>query len=432
MGVFYHQHDSVLSNSEDFDSREIVFYLSLCLYFLYDDRLWAVLSNCGFVLEMAGVYIHIPFCKKACHYCDFHFSTSLKKKEAMLDALKKEITLRANEIMEPIETIYFGGGTPSLLSSEELSVILQIVFETFDIAKNPEITLEANPDDISEEKMESLLKTSVNRVSLGVQSFYEEDLRWMNRAHDVADIERAIRLIKANFKNFSIDLIYGIPGMSKDRWSQNLSKAIAHDIPHLSCYALTVEPDTALYRFIEKGITANVDDEVAQQHHDYLIHFMEQHGYVNYEFSNFAKPKYFSRNNMAYWQGKSYLGIGPSAHSYNGKERTWNVANNILYINSIEKGFLPVTRETLSKRDRYNEYVMTRLRTQQGIMVNEVQQQFGEQFLEYMLKMAEPHLDAHRLFLDEQSLKVTKKGKFLSDGIASDLFLINLEDNSNS
>ena len=376
---------------------------------------------------MAGIYIHIPFCKQACHYCDFHFSTSLKKKGTLVNAICKELALRKEELEGEVKTIYFGGGTPSLLTSEELQQIFKAIYQNYRVAEGIEITLEANPDDLSKEVLEQLADSPINRLSIGIQSFFEEDLLLMNRAHNAHEAIQCIELAKEKFENISIDLIYGIPKMTNERWLQNIEKALAFEIPHLSCYALTVEPKTALKTFIEKGIVPPVNDEVAKAHHQLLVDKMEAKGYINYEFSNFGRPGWFSQNNTAYWQGKPYLGIGPSAHSYNGEQRSWNVANNTKYIQHLEKGVLPIERETLSKKDKYNEYVMTRLRTQDGISIKEVTHMFGVQFLEYLLEQSQQHIDRHLLFLDGDQLIVTKKGKFLSDGIASDLFLIELQ-----
>ena len=371
---------------------------------------------------MAGIYIHIPFCKQACHYCDFHFSTTMKHKTRMVDALCAEIELRKEEIDDEIHTIYFGGGTPSLLTSEEIERIIDEVRLHYQVTQYPEVTLEANPDDLSESVITNLAESSVNRLSIGIQSFFEEDLKLMNRAHNAEEALRSIELTKANFDNYSIDLIYGIPEMTEERWLQNLRKALAFDVPHISCYALTVEPKTALKKFIEKGIVAPVDDEMAQKHHDILVAETEKKGLDNYEFSNFGKPGFYSENNMAYWHGETYLGIGPSAHSYNGTSRSWNVANNAKYMAAIEEHSLPLEREVLSQVDRYNEYVMTRLRTMWGISLQEVEEYFGSDYQEYLLKQAENHISQELLLLDEDFLIVTKKGKFLSDGIASDLF----------
>ncbi|KAA3625700.1 MAG: coproporphyrinogen III oxidase family protein [Flavobacterium sp.] len=375
---------------------------------------------------MLGIYIHIPFCKQACHYCDFHFSTSLKKRDEMVEAICEELRIRKSEIKGKVETIYFGGGTPSLLSNDELEQIFEAINEHYLLAEDPEITLEANPDDLTSLRIQELVRSPVNRLSIGIQSFFKEDLELMNRAHTAVEAMDCITEVKKHFTNYSIDLIYGIPGMTEYRWKSNLNTAFNLDIPHLSCYALTVEPKTALKAMIAKGIVAAVDDEMAQLHHAILLDTTEALGYENYEFSNFGKPGYYSKNNMAYWHGRSYLGIGPSAHSYDGKVRSWNVANNNLYLKSIQLGELPLDREELTMKDRYNEYVMTRLRTAGGIVIQEVEKNFGERYKNYLLKQVELHLANKLLLMDEEVIRVSRQGKFLSDGIAADLFLVNL------
>ena len=381
---------------------------------------------------MSGIYIHIPFCKQACHYCDFHFSTSLKKRDEMIMAICEEIVLRKNEIKTPIATIYFGGGTPSLLTITEIDTILKTIYATFSVIENPEVTLEANPDDLlsvraqSKTIFEDYEKVGINRLSIGVQSFFEEDLKLMNRAHNSYEALECITAAKKVIENISIDLIYGIPKMTNKRWLQNVEKALQLQIPHLSCYALTVEPKTALENFIKKGIIPPVEDEVAQEHHRLLIEHTEAAGYDNYEFSNFCKPGWESQNNIAYWQGKPYLGIGPSAHSYDTHCRSWNINNNAIYIKKINEGTLPLEREILSNKDQYNEYIMTRLRTKAGLSLQYILKTFGNEYHNYLMQQIQSHLENHLLFLDGDTLQITKKGKFLSDGIASDLFMINL------
>ncbi len=345
----------------------------------------------------------------------------------MIDSICKELILRKNEQQDEIQTIYFGGGTPSLLTSEEIDQIFRTIYENYPVIDTPEITLEANPDDLSIDKIKELAESPVNRLSIGIQSFFQEDLTLMNRAHTASEAMECISLVKEHFDNYSIDLIYGMPRMSEERWLQNLNKALDLDVPHLSCYALTVEPKTALRSFIDKGIVPPVDDDMAQRHHALLLARTEEKGYENYEFSNFGKPGYFSQNNMAYWHGKSYLGIGPSAHSYDGNHRSWNVGNNSKYIKAIEAGELPLERERLTVKDKYNEYVMTRLRTANGLSLYEVERLFGVPYKEYLLAQIELHVANRLLFREKEIISVTKKGKFLSDGIAADLFLVNLE-----
>lgn len=374
---------------------------------------------------MSGIYLHIPFCKQACHYCDFHFSTSLKKKGTLVEAIAKELVLRKQEIDEDdIQTIYFGGGTPSLLSSDELTDLIDTIHEHYDVSDYPEITLEANPDDLTKEKLVQLAESPITRLSIGVQSFFEEDLKLMNRAHNSGEALDSIQWAKEYFENLSIDLIYGIPEMTTDRWESNLEQFLAMDIPHLSCYALTVEPKTALQKFIEKGIVPPVDDTLAREHHKILVEKLTAAGYDNYEFSNFGRPGFYSENNMAYWHGEPYLGVGPSAHSFDGKRRSWNVSNNSKYIQAIDTGDLPLEREVLTERDHYNEYVMTRLRTMWGISMKEVRERFGLNYYDYLMEQAETFVRNHLLVLEDEHLVVTAEGKFLSDGIASDLFKI--------
>ncbi len=377
---------------------------------------------------MAGIYIHIPFCKQACHYCDFHFSTSLKKKEEMLQALEKELVMRKGELGEEVvETIYFGGGTPSVLDTQETDRLIQAVWDHYAVGEDPEITLEANPDDLSSEKLRQLAASKVNRLSIGIQSFFEEDLRFMNRAHNAEQARSALGEARELFDNISIDLIYGIPIAVDKRWEEIISIALSYGIPHISSYALTVEPGTALKKFIEKGVVPPVDDERAEAQFQHLVRRLEGEGFVHYELSNFGKPGYFSRNNTAYWQGKTYLGIGPSAHSFNGLQRSWNISNNTLYIKGIQQGKVPSETEILTQRDRYNEYVMTGLRTMWGVSLQSIEQEFGSHFREYLMEQAERHITDRYLYLDGDTIRVSQKGKFLSDGLAADLFMLPLE-----
>jgi oxygen-independent coproporphyrinogen-3 oxidase len=376
---------------------------------------------------MAGIYIHIPFCKQACYYCDFHFSTSLKKKDELILSLIKEIELRKDELNgEVIETIYFGGGTPSLLSQQEIDYIIQSVYDNHRVSENPEISLEANPDDLSEEAILQLAKSKVNRLSIGIQSFFERDLKLMNRAHNANEAKRCLELATQYFDNISLDLIYGIPGLSNEQWKENIHTALSFGIPHISSYALTVEPKTALDSFIKKGIIDEVDDEQAQEQFHILMEELEQADFVHYELSNFGKEGFFSINNSAYWQGKYYVGIGPSAHSFDGKRRGWNVRNNSKYIKALEQNELPIERETLTKTDQYNEYIMTGLRTMWGVDLDKVKTNFGIKHYEYLLLHSEKHREEDLLYIEDNKLKATQKGKFLSDGIAADLFKLNL------
>ena len=375
---------------------------------------------------MSGIYIHIPFCKQACHYCDFHFSTNLKKKDEMVLALAKEIEMRKSEFQDEIvETIYFGGGTPSILQIADLKFLIDEVYRNYKVVENPEITVEANPDDLTENRIIELSKNKVNRLSIGIQSFFEDDLMMMNRAHNVEEAMKCLKIVTHYFDNISIDLIYGVPEMSNEKWLQNIETALSFGVPHISSYALTVEPKTALHSFIQKGIIPSLDDEVAQEHFQILVDKLSENGFIHYELSNFGKENYFSKNNSSYWLGKKYIGIGPSAHSYDGKNRGWNVSNNSLYIKSIQENKLPIEIETLTKTDRYNEYIMTGLRTIWGVSLERIEQEFGKTYLDYLNQQAAKFIEDHLLFVDDNILRTTKKGKFLSDGIASDLFLLN-------
>ena len=385
---------------------------------------------------MSGIYIHIPFCKQACHYCDFHFSTSLKKKDEMVQALAKEIELRSKSTSnsqlptphnEVIETIYFGGGTPSILEISDLKFLIDEVYRNYKVVSTPEITVEANPDDLNYETIRQLANSPVNRLSIGIQSFFEDDLKLMNRAHNMEEAKKCLEIATQYFNNISIDLIYGIPNMSNEKWLQNIETALSFNVPHISSYALTVEPKTALHSFIQKAIIPQPDDEVAAAHFQILVDKLSENDFIHYELSNFGKENYFSKNNSSYWLGKKYIGIGPSAHSYDGKNRGWNVSNNALYIKSIQENKLPIEIETLTKTDRYNEYIMTGLRTIWGVSLDRIEEEFGKTYLDYLNQQAAKFIEDHLLFVDENILRTTKNGKFLCDGIASDLFLLNLE-----
>jgi oxygen-independent coproporphyrinogen-3 oxidase len=346
----------------------------------------------------------------------------------MVLALAKEITLRKAEFKDnAVETIYFGGGTPSILDIADIRLLIDAVYDNYKVIENPEITVEANPDDLSEQRIIELSRNKVNRLSIGIQSFFEDDLKLMNRAHNSAEAKKCLEIATQYFDNISIDLIYGVPQMSNEKWLENINTALSFNVPHISSYALTVEPKTALHTFIQKGIIPQPDDEVAQQHFHLLVETLSANGFIHYELSNFGKEKYFSKNNSSYWLGKKYIGIGPSAHSYNGISRSWNVSNNTQYLKSIAGDQLPSETETLTQTDRYNEYVMTGLRTIWGISLNRIEKEFGKTYLDYLNRQAGKYIEDHLLFVDNNILRTTKNGKFLSDGIASDLFLLNLD-----
>ncbi len=377
---------------------------------------------------MSGIYLHIPFCKQACHYCDFHFSTSRKHKDGVLSAMYTELEQRAPQWVGPkVETVYFGGGTPSLLSAEEISGFIDRIDRLFDLDAEAEITLEANPDDLHPDKIRQFATSPVNRLSVGIQSFHERELKWMNRAHSQQEALESLQALQEVFENYSIDLIYGIPGSDPEDWEATLETALEFNPPHISAYALTVEPGTALQHMIDRGKSPAADDLRAESDFRVLLDRLEAEGYQHYEISNFGKPGFLSRNNSAYWKGLPYLGIGPSAHSFDGRNRRWNVAHNIKYLRALEEGLPYFETEALSKRDRYNEAVMTGLRTMWGVSLESIRKEFGETYEAYLLQQADPYLKKHLLFLDADHLYTSKSGKFLADGIASDLFMLNLK-----
>lgn len=375
---------------------------------------------------MSGIYIHIPFCKKACHYCDFHFSTSFKHKDQMINSLKHEILIRNRELKhEKIESIYFGGGTPSVLNIREINSLIETVFDNYLVNDSVEITLEANPDDLTDEKILELFNSKVNRLSIGVQSFFEKDLKLMNRSHTSNQAMNCIKSAVKYFDNISVDLIYGIPGLDNSRWKENIEILISHNISHISAYALTVEPKTALKKYIDNGIIAPIDDSQSQEQFHILLDVLEDHNYENYELSNFAKNNLYSVNNSAYWTRKKYIGIGPSAHSFNGNNRFWNIKNNLKYIESIKNNIIPNEKEVLSAIDKFNEMVMFGLRTSKGISFTDIENEFGSIYKNKLINNSQNHIANELLLIKNDFLYITRKGKFLSDGIASDLFMLN-------
>jgi len=369
--------------------------------------------------QVAGIYIHIPFCKSACHYCNFHFSTSLHYKNELLAALLKEVRLQQSfPGMEQVSSLYFGGGTPSLLENEEVNQLIDEIRTHYNLVPDAEITLEANPDDLTEEKLQGWKSAGINRLSIGVQSFFEEDLRWMNRAHTSSQATEGLELALRYFDNITIDLIYGTPGLTDEKWQQNVTKAIALGIPHLSCYALTVEPKTPLDKLIRKEQYENVDPDQQSSQFLQLMHWLEEAGYEHYEISNFAIPGKRSRHNSSYWQQQPYLGLGPSAHSFYGNERQWNIANNNTYITALQEDRIPFEKEILTPAQQVNEYIMTSLRTMEGLdlqSVDDIQRKV-------LQKGAAKYINSGLLLLREEHLVLTKEGKLLADGIAADLF----------
>ncbi len=374
---------------------------------------------------MAGIYIHIPFCKRACHYCNFHFSTSLRLQNDFSEALLKEIGLRKDYIgSDRVDTVYFGGGTPSLLKEAELAAFMDALHAAFDIAGDAEVTLEANPDDISPAGLGSWKKNGVNRLSIGVQSFFEEDLVWMNRAHTAEQAGRSVKLAQdEGIENISIDLIYGTPGLTDARWEQNMNRARELNIAHLSCYALTVEPGTALDTMIRKKKVTEVNNEAQAKQFLMMSDFFVSNGYEHYEISNLALPGRRSRHNSSYWNGIHYLGLGPSAHSYNSDSRQWNVSNNALYIQSLKNGDVPYEIEILSAAQKFNEYIMTALRKTEGVDMGFVKNNFGESYAKELIRSSEKFVARDWIDNYSDKLILTREGKLFADRVASELFV---------
>lgn len=374
---------------------------------------------------MAGIYLHIPFCKKACHYCDFHFSTSPQYKDQMLQALGQEIDLRKNYLAgESIETIYFGGGTPSLLSADELQILIGAITDLYEVSPTAEITLEANPDDLNTQKVREFRQTLINRFSIGIQSFFEEDLKWMNRAHTAREAHSSIKRVQdAGFENITADLIYGFPLLSNPKWEHNIQQLIELHIPHISSYSMTVEPATALSSFIKKGEQKPMDEGQSTAQFLILMEQLIEAGFEHYEISNFAKPGLYSKHNSNYWEGVSYLGIGPSAHSFNGESRQWNISNNSNYIDQIGLKKIPAEMEVLSTENRINEYIMTSLRTSKGMSLQKITERFGSDYSNEVRNGLEPFADKNWINLNDQIVTLTTDGKLFADHIASELFI---------
>jgi oxygen-independent coproporphyrinogen-3 oxidase len=375
---------------------------------------------------MSGIYLHIPFCKKACHYCNFHFSTSMRHADKMIDAIHAELQLRKKEAQRPVETIYFGGGTPSVLSKEHIVGMLDQVHQHYDVIQSPEITLEANPDDLTLEYMQALQEAGINRLSIGIQSFHDSELKLMNRAHNASQALSSVTLAKKEFDNVSIDLLFGNPNTTLDDWKRNLDLALQLEVPHISSYALTLEPKTALERFVDKGVVSLLDENVVEAQFHHLVDTLTQAGYDHYELSSFGKPGYHSQNNTGYWQGKTYLGIGPSAHGFDGNQRYWNVSNNASYMQQIIKGELPQTIEKLSVVDIFNESIMIGLRASWGVSLQAMENKLGLRYRQHLEDQAKRFMDEGLLHIENNALKTTRKGAFLADGISAELFLIDL------
>jgi len=372
---------------------------------------------------MAGIYIHIPFCKQACHYCDFHFSTSLTYKDDLLRSLIAEINVQKHFLGgENIETIYFGGGTPSLLSADEINTIIGAVTNIHSVATDAEITLEANPDDLGVEKLKALKQTPINRLSIGIQSFFDDDLQWMNRVHRANEAETSVKRAQdAGFENITVDLIYGYPLLTSEKWKANIDKVFDLQVPHISAYSMTVEPRTALASFIKNKKQAPMNEEQSAEQFVQLMEAMQLHGFEHYEISNFCKSGHYSRHNTNYWKGVKYLGIGPSAHSFNGEIRQWNIANNAKYMQGIDKGVIPAENEVLTEVNRLNEYIMTSLRTMWGLDLDKLNA-IAAGSSDVLLKSAIELFEKEWILQKERTIYLTQAGKLYADHIAAELF----------
>jgi oxygen-independent coproporphyrinogen-3 oxidase len=373
---------------------------------------------------MAGIYIHIPFCRKLCHYCNFHRSALTKNINAFLNALVKEIEIRKNYLGdELIETIYFGGGTPSILDIPEINLIISTIHNNFKLNDNPEITLEANPDDLNRDYLQGLINnTPVNRLSIGVQSFYDGDLKLMNRRHSSLQAEESVKNAReTGFSNISIDLIYGLPEMNTDKWISNLKKSFSLDIQHISAYHLTFEPGTLFYRFLSEGILAQPTEDESFNQFQVLTRLAQKNKFIHYEISNFAKEGYFSVHNTNYWRQKKYLGIGPSAHSYNYNSRQWNIADNKKYVEGINRGTPFTEIETLDTTTKFNDYLLTSLRTMWGVDLHYIKKSFGLKYLNYIYVKSKKFIDAGNIVKDKTILKLTNRGIFIADYIITEL-----------
>ena len=375
---------------------------------------------------MSGIYIHIPFCKQQCHYCDFHFSTSLKTKEDLLNALKQEMKIQSSFLKgTKIRTIYFGGGTPSILTQDEINALFNSLNRNFELDNLEEITIEANPDDLTEQKVKQLKNTPINRFSIGVQSFQAKDLKYMNRAHNVQQAYDSIKRVQnAGWENITVDLIYGTPTLSNEQWQENMQAVININVPHLSAYGLTVEEKTPLYHAIKKGKQLRLDEDKSKVQFEMLMDFIPKNGLEQYEISNFAKKGYEAKHNGSYWTDEKYLGLGPSAHSFDGKRRIWNISNNIRYVNSIKKGKLNNDFELLSQEQRFNEYILTSLRTKKGCDLDYVKSRFSPFLVDFLTFSVKKWLKNGEIEQKGRFLVLTKKGKLVADWVASELFYI--------
>jgi oxygen-independent coproporphyrinogen-3 oxidase len=375
---------------------------------------------------MSGIYLHIPYCSQKCSYCNFHFSINSSTKDEMLKAIQQELMMRNDEILQPIETIYFGGGTPSLLTPFEIQTILSNVKKNYKVLEHAEITLEANPENLKESYLTEIHQLGINRLSIGIQSFFDEDLKFMNRSHTSFQAEIAVKLAqKVGFDNISVDLIYGIPNQTQQSWEANVQKFLALNIQHISCYALTVEPKTILAHQIKSNQIKPINDEHQATQFEFLQDYLTKNGFSHYEISNFGKPDFYSKHNTSYWKGKPYVGLGPSAHSFDGKNlRKWNINHNQKYITSISSGILPYEEELLIENQLFNEKIMIGLRTEFGVDISQLEQQFSKTTIEHFWKVYHQTKDKNQLIIEKNKLKISIKNWFFADGIASDFFIV--------
>jgi putative oxygen-independent coproporphyrinogen III oxidase len=375
---------------------------------------------------MAGIYFHIPFCKTRCTYCDFYTTTQISQLSVTVQSLIKELELRKHEFEhETVSTIYFGGGTPTLLKSNQLKQIIERVFQLFTIENEVEITVEANPDDLNLEYLQALRNMGVNRLSIGIQSFSDKVLRFMNRRHNAQQAVEAIAMARqAGFENLSIDLIYGIPEVSENEWQSILNQALELNSEHISAYHLTYHEDTPLWTQLQKGVISEIEEDESLKQFKMLVDEAEKRGYTQYEISNFARSGCYSKHNSSYWKQIAYLGVGPSAHSYNKISRRWNISNLHAYIQGISKGEVPHAMEVLSIEDRFNEYLITTMRTIWGSDLNYIEQEFGSDFFNFLISEIQKFIDSNHLYINQNRIYFTKLGLFISDHILSELIRV--------
>lgn len=375
---------------------------------------------------MAGIYIHIPFCKQACYYCDFHFSTNQTLRAEMVMAIAKEIGIQKDYLgHEPVNTIYFGGGTPSVLSPDEIHRLLQTINKLHPVAPDAEITLEANPDDLRGDYLQAIRQAGVNRLSIGIQTFHDDLLRYMNRAHDRTTALKTFEAARhAGFANISLDLIYSIPGQDDSRWKADIEQALLLEPQHISCYSLTIEPQTVFGKWATTGKLKTIPDDLAANQFEILMDRLQLAGYEHYEISNFALPGFYSRHNSSYWRQDNYLGVGPSAHSFNQVSRQFNVRNNHLYLKSIAQGSIPAEKEILTIENKINEFILTTLRTQWGTDLTTLKHKYGYDLAEQNSAYLQELMQQKLIAVENEVITLTRSGKLLADKIASDLFIV--------